>query len=486
MQESPTPLPPSVTDHCIPTLVRGVRLHLDWARGRHVLLAPERVIGLDLMAFEVLSRCDGSRSVSAIADELAARYSGDPTAILSDVRGVLQKLSDIRYIVAGGRSDHLALSATRHSSPAVSTGLSEGLPIAVLAELTHRCPLQCPYCSNPVDLERNELATGEWARVIGEVADMGVLQIHFSGGEPLVRKDLVALIAHAAARHLYTNLITSGVLLDRERLELLAMAGLDHVQISFQGVRPERADRFANYEGAHRKKVAAARLVRELDLPLTLNAVVHRQNLGELPDIIAMAVELDAARLEVAHVQYQGWALKNRASLIPTETQFNEAAEVVERAKERLRGILVVDHVIPDYYAVRPKNCMGGWGSQFLNITPSGTVLPCHAAQTIPGLAFETVRDHSLDWIWRQSSAMRKFRGLGWMTELCKSCAFREIDHGGCRCQAFALTGDAVNADPTCDKSSFHESVVALARREANAGNDQFSYRKFPRQNPFK
>jgi pyrroloquinoline quinone biosynthesis protein E len=356
------------------------------------------------------------------------------------------------------------------------------LPLAALAEITHRCPLQCPYCSNPVELERAsaELSTEDWKRLIDEVAGLGVLQIHFSGGEPLVRKDLVDLVGHSTAAGLYTNLITSGVLLDREKLYAFAKAGLNHVQISFQGPEAKDADIIAGFTGAHQKKREAARLVREFDLPLTVNAVVHRQNLRHLPTLIDMAVELGAARLEVAHVQYLGWALKNRAALMPTMAQFEDATCIVEAARERLKGILVIDYVIPDYYAVRPKKCMGGWGQQFFNISPSGKVLPCHAAESITGLSFDSVRDHSLSWIWNKSPAMRKYRGTGWMAEPCRSCEFREIDQGGCRCQAFALTGDAGATDPTCAKSSRHANILALAVGESEADNRNFDYRRFP------
>ena len=277
-----------------------------------------------------------------------------------------------------------------------STAESFGIPLAVLAELTHRCPLQCPYCSNPVELDRasGELTTAEWKKVLSELAEIGVLQIHFSGGEPTARKDLVELVRHATDVGLYTNLITSAVLLTRDSLSNLADAGLCHVQISFQGSEPATADRVAGFKDAHRQKLEAAKWTRELDLPLTVNAVMHRQNLYQLPDIIQMAVDLDADRLEVANVQYYGWALKNRAALMPTFAQLEETTGIVEEARERLKGRLAIDYVIPDYYALRPKKCMGGWGRQFFNISPSGKILPCHAAETITGLQFESVRSN--------------------------------------------------------------------------------------------
>ncbi|MBI5130238.1 MAG: pyrroloquinoline quinone biosynthesis protein PqqE [Rhodopseudomonas palustris] len=363
-----------------------------------------------------------------------------------------------------------------------SVAESFGIPLAVLLEVTHRCPLQCPYCSNPVELERGgaELTTDEWKRVLTELAAIGVLQVHFSGGEPTARKDLVELVRHASDVGLYTNLITSAVLLTRERLAALADAGLCHVQISFQGNEPLGADRVGGFAGGHAKKLDVARWTRELDLPLTVNAVMHRQNLHQLPDIIDMAVALDADRLEVANVQYYGWALKNRAALMPTLRQIEDCTAIVEAAQQRLKGVLAIDYVVPDYYALRPKKCMGGWGRQFFNISPSGKVLPCHAAETITGLAFDSVRSGaSIAEIWRNSEALNRYRGTGWMQEPCASCAFKEIDFGGCRCQAFALAGAAAATDPACSLSPLHERIFKTAEAEAAEGGDRFVYRNF-------
>ena len=357
-----------------------------------------------------------------------------------------------------------------------------GIPLAVLAELTHRCPLQCPYCSNPLELDRakDELTTEEWKAVLGELAEIGVLQIHFSGGEPTARKDLVELVQHATDVGLYSNLITSAVLLTKERLHALANAGLCHIQISFQGSEPDLADRIAGMKDAHRKKIQVARWARELDLPLTVNAVMHRQNLHQLPDVIQMAVEMDADRLEVANVQYYGWALKNRAALMPTLQQIEETSRIVEAAQLRLKGILVIDYVVPDYYALRPKKCMGGWGRQFFNISPSGKILPCHAAESITGLHFETIRgNRSIAAIWQTSEALNRYRGTDWMPEPCQSCEFKEIDFGGCRCQAFALTGDASNTDPACTLSPLHERIFKTAEAEASGNLNRFVYRNF-------
>ncbi len=363
-----------------------------------------------------------------------------------------------------------------------STAETFGIPLAVLAELTHRCPLQCPYCSNPVELDRasTELTTAEWKNVLSELAEIGVLQVHFSGGEPTARRDLVELVQHASDVGLYTNLITSAVLLTREKLAALAEAGLCHVQISFQGNEAAGADRVAGYKDAHAKKIQAAKWTRELELPLTVNAVMHRQNLHQLPDIIQMAVDLDADRLEVANVQYYGWALKNRAALMPTFAQLEETTRLVEEARERLKGVLTIDYVIPDYYALRPKKCMGGWGRQFFNISPQGRILPCHAAESITGLEFESVRsNHSIAWIWQNSEAFNRYRGTGWMPEPCRSCEFKEVDFGGCRCQAFALTGDAGNTDPACTLSPLHQQIFRQAEQDAASGSDRFLYRNF-------
>ena len=364
---------------------------------------------------------------------------------------------------------------------AVAVGERQALPLAVLAELTHRCPLQCPYCSNPVELERSskELTTAEWKGAMDQLAALGVLQFHFSGGEPTVRRDLVELVAHAASLGLYTNLITSAVLLDEAKIAALDRAGLNHVQISFQGSEDIVANRVAGLAGSHAKKLAAAKLVRQAGMPLTVNAVMHRQNLHQLSDMIAMALDLGAERIEVANVQYYGWALKNRASLMPTVEQLEETTRIVDEARERLKGILAIDYIIPDYYARRPKKCMGGWGRQFFNISPAGRVLPCHAAESITTLSFESVRDHSIDWIWNNSPAFQAYRGTAWMPEPCKSCDFREIDWGGCRCQAFALTGNAGNTDPACELSPRHKEIFALAAQEADADKRQFIYRNF-------
>lgn len=352
-------------------------------------------------------------------------------------------------------------------------------PLALLAELSHRCPLQCPYCSNPLDLERasSEIDTATWQRVLSEAAALGVLQVHFSGGEPMVRRDLPDLVRHAATVGLYTNLITSGVVPGRAPVAALVEAGLEHVQLSIQDADAANGDRIAGLAGAQSKKRAFAAEVRDAGLPLTINAVVHRQNLENLARMIDLAVALGAGRLEVAHVQYYGWALINRDALLPTREQLDRATAMVEAARERLKGILVIDYVVPDYYARRPKACMGGWGRRFLNVTPAGKVLPCHAAESLPGFDFLSVREASLAEIWHHAEAFQRFRGTAWMPEPCRGCERREIDWGGCRCQAFALTGDAARTDPACALSPDHH-LLDVARRQAEAPRRDFVYRR--------
>jgi pyrroloquinoline quinone biosynthesis protein E len=353
-------------------------------------------------------------------------------------------------------------------------------PLALLAELTHRCPLACPYCSNPLNLERaaGELSEQDWRRVLAEAAALGVLQVHFSGGEPMARRDLSALIGAANGLGLYSNLITSGTLGSAREIEAFAAAGLKHVQLSFQDFGANNGDRIAGLSGAHDRKTHFAQAVRAAGLPLTLNMVVHRQNLNGVPQMIEMALTLGARRIEIAHVQYYAWALKNRAALLPTRRQLDQATEAVEAARARLKGVLTIDYVVPDYHGVRPKSCMSGWGRQFLNVTPSGTAVPCHAAETLPGIAFPSVRSNGLADIWYESDAFNRFRGTDWMAEPCRSCERREIDWGGCRCQAFLLAGDAGRADPVCTLSPDHD-VVAAAVQEAEGLPPAFVYRRY-------
>jgi PqqA peptide cyclase len=349
-------------------------------------------------------------------------------------------------------------------------------PLGLLAELTHRCPLGCPYCSNPLALDRreSELDTATWARLFREAAALGILQVHLSGGEPAARRDLVAITAAAHDAGLYCNLITSAIGITRERLAALAEAGLEHVQISIQDSLAASADHIAGYDGAFARKRALALEVVRLKLPLTVNAVVHRANIERIGEMVDLALELGASRVEIAHVQYHGWALANRARLMPSRAQVERAAALVEELRNRHYGRIVIDVVVPDYHARYPKPCAGGWARRSLNVMPAGKVLPCHAAESIAGLEFWNVHEHSLAEIWQDSPAFNAFRGIAWMKEPCVSCPRREHDFGGCRCQAFALTGDAAAADPVCHLSPAHALVAALS---AVAEDGEYSYR---------
>ena len=350
-------------------------------------------------------------------------------------------------------------------------------PLGLLAELTHRCPLGCPYCSNPLALDprAEELDTQTWARVFSEAAALGVLQVHLSGGEPGARRDLVEITNAARGAGLYTNLITSAVGITAKTLAALADAGLDHVQISIQDSTQAAADRIAGYEGAFARKQALAGEVVKLKIPLTVNAVIHRANIEHVGDMVDLALALGAGRVEIAHAQYYGWALKNRAALMPAREQVERAMAEVEALRARHHGKIVIDAVVPDYHARYPKPCVGGWGRRSLNVTPLGKVLPCHAAETIPGLEFWNVRERSLADIWAHSPAFNAFRGTAWMKAPCASCARRDLDFGGCRCQAFALTGDAAAADPVCHLSPDHAKVAALA--DIHTGTE-YEYRR--------
>jgi PqqA peptide cyclase len=344
-------------------------------------------------------------------------------------------------------------------------------PIGLLAELTHRCPLQCAYCSNPVNLDRRsaELTTDDWKRVFSEADALGVLQLHLSGGEPAARADLEEIVGHCAGLGLYTNLITSGVTLDEARLKALNDAGLDHVQLSLQDVDPLNADHIGGFKGGHARKLALGAQIVRLGLPLTINAVIHRHNISSIEAMVQLAVDVGARRVEIAHVQYYGWALRNRAHLMPTRQQAFEADALVKELRVRHKGVIVIDSVIPDYYARQPKPCMGGWGSRVINVTPSGKVLPCHAAETIPGLEFWTVRERGLADVWLNSPAFNAYRGDDWMMEPCTSCEIKGTCKGGCRCQALALAGQAEAADPVCELSPFHGELEVLAAAASTA-----------------
>lgn len=354
-------------------------------------------------------------------------------------------------------------------SAAAAQREAECRPYTLVAELTYACPLRCVYCSNPVDYARHAdaLDTAAWLEVLRGAEALGVVQLNLTGGEPLLRKDLEALVAEAERLQLYTNLITSGIPATRERLARLRDLGLDNVQISVQDVAAPGADRIAGRRVFDRK-LRVARWVKELGLPLTLNIVLHRENLERVEEMIAFAEALDADRLELANTQYLGWALVNRKALLPSAEQLARARATAAAARERLKGRMEILFVTPDYYVERPKACMDGWGRRFLLVSPDGLVLPCHLAHTLPGLLWESVRQRPLADIWRDSTALNAFRGEAWMPEPCRSCDRRAIDFGGCRCQAYHLTGDAAATDPTCGLAPHHH-LIEDARREAQA-----------------
>ncbi len=378
-------------------------------------------------------------------------------------------------------------------------------PYALLAELTYRCPLHCPYCSNPTALgsavlsgehtgadalgtahataRNGELTTDEWKRVIRESAELGVLQIGFSGGEPLARSDLADLVRAAREANLYTNLITSGIGLDDDRVSVLRDAGLDSAQLSFQSDEADLANEIAGAH-AHQRKLDVAAKIRAAGIQLSLNFVIHRRNIDRLPQMIELAETLEAERVELANVQFYGWAFLNRAALLPTPEQVLRAREVAAEAKARLAGRIDIFYVLPDYYETRPKPCLNGWGQRYLTVNPTGDVLPCPTASSaIPELRFENVRGRALDWIWRESESFNRFRGTEWMPEPCRSCPQKEIDFGGCRCQAALLTGSAANTDPVCEFSPNRMIVDAVLRDINSASNHarEWTYRVNPK-----
>ena len=341
-------------------------------------------------------------------------------------------------------------------------------PLWLLAELTYKCPLQCPYCSNPADFAAysDELDTDHWLRVFRQARAMGATQLGLSGGEPLVRRDLEVLITEARKLGYYTNLITSGVGMDEARVKAFKQAGLDHIQISFQASSEELNNSIAGTDAFQHKR-AMAEAVKRHGYPMVLCFVLHRDNEDQIADMLELAIALKADYVELATTQYYGWAFINRDRLMPTRAQIEHGERVAHEYQQRMKGRMKIYYIAPDYYEDRPKACMNGWGSVFLTVTPDGTALPCHAARQLPGLTFPNVRDHSIEWIWHESPDFNKYRGFDWMKEPCRTCPEREKDFGGCRCQAYMLTGDATNADPVCSLSP-HHGVVLEALESAN------------------
>jgi pyrroloquinoline quinone biosynthesis protein E len=350
-------------------------------------------------------------------------------------------------------------------------------PRWLLAELTYACPLQCPYCSNPIDYSKypSELTTEDWKRVLSEARKMGAVQLGFSGGEPLTRKDLVELVQHARGLGYYSNLITSGYGMTEEKIIQLKEAGLDHIQVSIQASTQELNDHIAGTASFEHKK-EVAHLVKKHGYPMVLCVVIHRENIHQMPEILAMAEELGADYLELANTQYYGWAHTNRDLLMPTKEQFEQAEAIAQAFKEKVAGKMKIYYVVPDYYEDRPKACMNGWGTTFLTIAPDGMALPCHEARVLPGLDCPNVKDYSIEQIWNESKAFNFFRGDDWMKEPCRSCDEKKKDHGGCRCQAYLLAGDMYAADPVCSKSPDHhliEEAIDSARSSALTADEK-------------
>jgi PqqA peptide cyclase len=345
---------------------------------------------------------------------------------------------------------------------------NEYRPYTLIAELTYRCPLRCPYCSNPLGYTGygNEIDTDTWLRVFQEAEVLGVVQLNLTGGEPLLRDDLERLIERASRLELYSNLITSGIPLTFERLSSFAALGLNGVQVSVQSSRPTESDRIAGAPSFHRK-LEVMHWVASLELPLTMNVVLHRDNIGEIEELIALAERVSADRLELANAQYLGWALKNRVALLPTREQVETARTIAAKARERLRGTMEVIFVTPDYYSVYPKSCMNGWGRRYIVVNPEGLALPCHLAHTLPGLRFDNVTNRDLADIWHHSDGFNRFRGDGWLPDACRTCDRHSKDFGGCRCQAYHVAGNAGATDPACSLSPDH-GFIDSARSQAS------------------
>ncbi|WP_433046055.1 pyrroloquinoline quinone biosynthesis protein PqqE [Dactylosporangium sp. CS-033363] len=443
-----------------PALRRGVRLVLDRVRGQHALLYPEGVLLLDPVAADVVQACDGRRDAAAIVARLAEDYDGVAAA---DVDALLSDLTR-RRLLGDGPPATPERPGGAPAGGAAGTPWPRPRPTGLVAELTYRCPLRCTYCSNPIELGRYtaELTTAEWLGVLDQARAAGVLQVHCSGGEPLLRRDLPEILAHARGLGMYTNLITSGIPLSAARLAALAGAGLDHLQLSIQDAGADHADRVAGGR-FHDRKLAAAALVRDTGIALSVNVVLHAGNVDRLAGIAELAVGLGAERLELAHTQYYGWGLRNRAALMPSPAQVAAAGVAATDVHRRYGDRVEIVYVEPDHHTGRPKPCMHGWASRQLVVTPTGELLPCAAAAQLPGLPVPSVRTGSLAAAWLDSALFNAFRGTAWMPDPCRTCELREVDFGGCRCQAFQLTGDAAATDPACRLSPHHATVRAAA-----------------------
>lgn len=466
-----------------PVLARHVRYRWDHQRAQHQLVFPEGVLVLNETGAAIVRCCDG-RPLDDLIAAVSAQFPDDNPA--EEITAFLLRLEQ-RGFLRDERTEGKQLDRTKEPNRASGDSMSSvpvgdppaPRPYSLLAELTYRCPLKCPYCSNPLKLrlDRPELDTAAWARVLTEATGLGVVQVHFSGGEPLVRQDLAELVATARRLGLYTHLITSGITADEPRLEQLQDAGLDALQISLQDSQPLANDWLAG-AASFEQRLRAVRAARRFDFHLTLNVVLHRHNLDRIEEIIRLAEEWDVDKLELAHVQYTGWAFRNRAALLPSREQVERAATVVAQARQRLGQRPEILHVLPDYFQLVPKACLHGWGRVFMTVAPDGAALPCQTAREIPGLEFPNVRDASLADIWFRAPVFSRFRGTAWMPEPCRSCDHREIDFGGCRCQAFLLTGSAAATDPVCHFSPDH-AVVAAALLESQSKSAALVFRTY-------
>jgi pyrroloquinoline quinone biosynthesis protein E len=448
--------------NAMPRLAPKTRLRWDASTKAYLLIYPERGLALNDVAAFVLLRCDGHTRLADTVDALRAAYADVP----EDVDALVLKLCG--DLAARAVLEGFAPSDTPAHNPgtsALAKALEAPRPFTLIAELTHRCPLQCAYCSNPVELQAAELPLDIWKRVLDEAASLGVVQLHLTGGEPLLYPALPALATHARAVGLYTNLITSG--LGAKALQDVLDAGVDNVQVSVQDLDLDVAERVAG-KAARRlsEKLEAAATVKTRGLPLTLNVVLHRDNIDRTARFIELGQHLGADRIELANTQYLGWAHTNKQWLLPTAEQVRHAAEVAREAKAALRGRVELLFVKPDHFGETPRACMDGWARRFLHITPGGDILPCHAAASLPGFELPNVQRSSLIEAWSHSALFNAYRGDHWMREPCRSCELKSIDFGGCRCQAFAILGDATATDPACGRSPERTRLV-MPRRQA-------------------
>jgi PqqA peptide cyclase len=455
-----------------PKLAPRTRLQQDPVTNQWVLLYPEGLLELNPSGVAILQLCDGTFRLSEILEQLSARFQTKSHLIEADVMECLNRLEKstlVEWLVSPIPAVVKAASDGKASINSDKRG-SLYRPLGLLAELTYRCPLHCPYCSNPTGdkgkAKGNELSVAEWKRVLEAARQLGVLHALFSGGEPLQYQGLEELVGKAHELELYTNLITSGLGFSSAKARALKKAGLDSVQLSFQSDEGALGDQIAGTK-VHDLKLKTAELARSLEFPLTVNIVLHRANIDRVKSLIELAEKLGAHRLELANTQYYGWAFKNRNLLLPTREQVFEAKKIAQEAMKRLKGRMEILYVVPDYFSERPKPCMNGWGQRYLTVNPWGDVLPCPTSGEIKSLRFENVREKPLGWIWRESESFNLFRGTQWMPEPCQSCEFKEEDFGGCRCQAALLTGDATVTDPACKFSPFRgrmEEAVAASK----------------------